>query len=250
MTPKEKSPEKALEIAQKKRRQIRLAAGFYDAQLSEREYAITRCEVDDVSPQELRALLIRLQRVRCPLETIGAVRIHYDHLIDDAEKALRQHLGLETDYSHKVSQCGRDTGGRLFGHIDGIPMSVWCLLYLPEKATKKKPQVSNAIKWCRQNGFLTDAEWLRQEYADIISPQVEPAKLTPFELRLLNDDIFCPDNASNIIQAIKRMEKKGFVVEADMVREKYEDFLCKDLPPPKCTLEEAEAMYRALMGRK
>ena len=84
------------------RRHTLMARFMTNVELSEREISIIDYTADNVTSEELRSLLARLKRSRYPYELIGELRIYYDDLVNDAEKVVRQHLGLETDYSHTV----------------------------------------------------------------------------------------------------------------------------------------------------
>ena len=179
---------------------------------------------------------------------VGAIRIHYDALIDDTEKKIRKELGLEDDYTHTVRYLSAHDYQRVHQwYIDYIPKSYWCLLYAPNHASKNKVCIRNAIKWFEEAGRHEDANTLRHRYENILNPEPPKVALTPFEQRLLNDPDFFPSNITNVVQAIKRLVKKGLLEEAGFIKEKYVDYLCKNNPPPKCTLEEARAMFQALM---
>lgn len=216
---------------------------------TEREQSIIRCEADDVTATEVKRLLPRMQRAGMALVAIGAVRIRYDHLIDDGEKAVRQFLGLEKDYSHKLTLCDahKRTGARPYALIDGIPLYIWCLLHLPEKALKTKAEITIALAWCLTNNRLEEHKKIQTQYGDIIAERpAPPPALSIYESSLVDGRVDFPSGkrATNLLSSIHRMEKKGFVEEAGIVRRFYSFILN---PPPQLTpfarrLLEAETL--------
>lgn len=244
LSPEEKEQEKA--------RRIRMAycwrgvSSFPD----KRQQAIIDCAVDDVTQKEVMNVVSLCRKAGYSELAVGKIRTHYDDIIDDMEKKVRKEFGLENDYTHTIAYGYLSYPPyRRTIHIDGIPKMFWGMLYAPEHVVPKRASVLAAINWFESEGYTEEADSLKVFYSNIIQV-TSPATLTTFEERLLGDPDYVHENISNIYQAIRRMERHGFTKEANIVREKYGYLLAKDRPPPKCTLEEADALFKEIMEGK
>jgi len=211
---------------------------------TERHQAILDCIAEDVTPTEL-ATLLRIARLEGVSELdIGKIRIHYDAIIDDPEKAVRQHFGIDNDYSIVVRRAIRN-GGYVSAQIDGLPAAVWALLYAPDRVAHTPQNIGQAIKALKARGMIEDAERIKKEHADILSP---PPQLTEYQLKLLNDPDYLPDSVSHVKQAIRAMRKRGLEKEANEVGEKYAWFINdEEFREPLISAEEARAILEELM---
>ena len=242
-------------LTQSERSSLKMALGAKAAAFpTEREASILNCEASDVTGEELLFFFNRCKRVNIENETIGRVRIHYDHLIDDAEKGIRKHWGLGDDYSLIVTyaQTKTTSSGKHYDClVDGVPLTTWALIHAPEKVVPSKRTVNLSIKWYEDRRRFEEASWIKEWYQDVLHPTPSQRQLSAFEKRLLEDDNFIPQGSHavyNVRRTVVRLTRDGFEAEAAFIAEKYGWFTGVE-PPPKYTEKEADEMYAKLMQK-
>lgn len=238
----------AAEKAERTKRQSNMANHKKQFPRSPRAESIISCQATDVTQEELKRLLQRLRQQGYPEEKVGAIRIHYDHLVDDAEKQVRHYLGLENDYGHTVTDCRIiKPCGAFYGFVDGLHIKVWCLLYMPERANRTKTIIEAAIRWCKWHFRHEEADMLHQLYHEILNQPPPQFELSEYEKRLVREEVFLPCGTYNIKRAIDHMTQKGFYDEAAEVAEKYAWLLgSENLNTP--SEEELDALFEELLA--
>lgn len=209
-------------------------------------------EYFDVTKQEVKTLLLRMSH-HYPREDIIKMRIKYDAWIDDNEKRLMEEFGLSYD-THQITKTALDSGRGISSsgfnafYINGYSVTEWKMLtdedYVPTIIVLK-----NTIQHVANRGDEEALEiikmkynWMfrEQERGYLIKNGIDPDipyisvtrdkidGMTLYRWRLLHDDNFQPKNKSVLISVIHRLRKDGYDEDAELIEDKYLDFLHPD----------------------
>lgn len=209
-------------------------------------------EYFDVTKEEVKTLLLRMAH-HYPREDIIKMRIKYDAWIDDNEKRLMEEFGLSYNTHVITKKCvdsGRGISSSISGAfcINGYSVTEWKMLtdedYVPTITVLK-----NTIQHVANRGDEEALEIIKMKYSwmfreqergylikngidpDISYTSVTREKIdgmTLFRWRLLHDDDFQPKNRSVLMSAIHRLRKDGYDEDAELIEDKYLEFLHPD----------------------
>lgn len=205
----------------------------------------------DVTTAEVKSLLVRMSH-HYPRDDIIRMRIKYDAWIDDEEKRLMEEFGLSYDI-HKITRTRFESRmGLALNHstfyINGYSVSEWKMLtdedYIPPIAS-----VKNAINRFESLGDEEALEILCMKYSWMLREQergylakngldpdtpytsvtcVKIDGMSFYRWRLLHDDNFHPKSKSLLISAIHRLREDGYEEDAELIEDKYLNFLHPD----------------------
>lgn len=205
-------------------------------------------EYFDVTKEDVRGLLVRMAH-HYSRDDIIKMRIKYDAWIDDKEKRLMEEFGLSYD-THEITKTCLESGRGISSTrgsfcINGYSTAEWKMLtdedYVPTIAA-----VKNAINRIANRGDEEALEIIKMKYSwmfreqergylikngidpDISYTSVTRDKIdgmTLYRWRLLHDDDFQPRNKSVLISVIHRLRKDGYDEDAELIEDKYLDFL-------------------------
>ena len=208
-------------------------------------------EFFDVTKEDVRGLLVRMAH-HYSRDDIIKMRIKYDAWIDDKEKRLMEEFGLSYD-THEITKTCLESGRGISSTrgsfcINGYSTAEWKMLtdedYVPTIAA-----VKNAINRIANRGDEEALEiikmkynWMfrEQERGYLIKNGIDPDipytsvtrdkidGMTLYRWRLLHDDNFQPKNKSVLVSVIHRLRKDGYDEDAELIEDKYLDFLHPD----------------------
>ena len=208
-------------------------------------------EYFDVTKEDVKILLKRMSH-HYSRDDIIKMRIKYDAWIDDKEKRLMEEFGLSYD-THEITKTCLESGRGISSTrnsfcINGYSTVEWKMLtdedYVPTITVLK-----NTIKHVANRGDEEALEiikmkynWMfrEQERSYLIMHGIDPDipytsvtrdkidGMTFFRWRLLHDDDFQPENRSILMSAIHRLRKDGYDEDAELIEDKYLDFLYPD----------------------
>ena len=208
-------------------------------------------EYFDVTKEDVKILLKRMSH-HYSRDDIIKMRIKYDAWIDDKEKRLMEEFGLSYD-THEITKTCLESGRGISSTrnsfcINGYSTVEWKMLtdedYVPTITVLK-----NTIKHVANRGDEEALEiikmkynwmFLEQERSYLIMHGIDPDipytsvtrdkidGMTFFRWRLLHDDDFQPKNRSILMSAIHRLRKDGYDEDAELIEDKYLDFLYPD----------------------
>ena len=208
-------------------------------------------EFFDVTKEEVKTLLVRMAH-HYSRDDIIKMRIKYDAWIDDKEKRLMEEFGLSYD-THEITKTCLESGRGISSTcgsfcINGYSTAEWKMLtdedYVPTIVA-----VKNAINRIANRGDEEALEIIKMKYSwmlreqergylikngidpDIPYTSVTRGKIdgmTLYRWRLLHDDDFQPRNKSVLISVIHRLRKDGYDEDAELIEDKYLDFLHPD----------------------
>ena len=208
-------------------------------------------EYFDVTKEDVKTLLLRMAH-HYPRDDIIKMRIKYDAWIDDKEKRLMEEFGLSYD-THEITKTCLESGRGISSTrgsfcINGYNVTEWKMLtdedYVPTIVA-----VKNAINRIANRGDEEALEiikmkynWMfrEQERGYLIKNGIDPDipytsvtrdkidGMTLYRWRLLHDDNFQPKNKSVLVSVIHRLRKDGYDEDAELIEDKYLDFLHPD----------------------
>ena len=208
-------------------------------------------EFFDVTKEEVKTLLVRMAH-HYSRDDIIKMRIKYDAWIDDKEKRLMEEFGLSYD-THEITKTCLESGRGISSTcgsfcINGYDVTEWKMLtdedYVPTITSVKK-----AINRIANRGDEEALEIIKMKYSwmfreqergylikngidpDIPYTSVTRDKIdgmTLYRWRLLHDDNFQPKNKSVLVSVIHRLRKDGYDEDAELIEDKYLDFLHPD----------------------
>ena len=208
-------------------------------------------EFFDVTKEEVKTLLVRMAH-HYSRDDIIKMRIKYDAWIDDKEKRLMEEFGLSYD-THEITNTCLESGRGISSTrgsfcINGYSTAEWKMLtdedYVPTIVA-----VKNAINRIANRGDEEALEIIKMKYSWMLREQergylikngIDPDipytsvtrdkidGMTLYRWRLLHDDDFQPRNKSVLISVIHRLRKDGYDEDAELIEDKYLDFLHPD----------------------
>ena len=208
-------------------------------------------EYFDVTKEDVKILLKRMSH-HYSRDDIIKMRIKYDAWIDDKEKRLMEEFGLSYD-THEITKTCLESGRGISSTrnsfcINGYSTVEWKMLtdedYVPTITSVKK-----AINRIANRGDEEALEIIKMKYSwmfreqergylikngidpDIPYTSVTRDKIdgmTLYRWRLLHDDNFQPKNKSVLVSVIHRLRKDGYDEDAELIEDKYLDFLHPD----------------------
>ena len=208
-------------------------------------------EYFDVTKEDVRGLLVRMAH-HYSRDDIIKMRIKYDAWIDDKEKRLMEEFGLSYD-THEITKTCLESGRGISSTrgsfcINGYSTAEWKMLtdedYVPTIVA-----VKNAINRIANRGDEEALEIIKMKYSWMLREQergylikngIDPDipytsvtrdkidGMTLYRWRLLHDDDFQPKNRSILMSAIHRLRKDGYDEDAELIEDKYLDFLHPD----------------------
>lgn len=209
-------------------------------------------EYFDVTKEDVKNLLLRMSH-HYPREDIIKMRIKYDAWIDDNEKRLMEEFGLSYD-THQITKSALDSGRGISSssfnafYINGYSVTEWKMLtdedYVPTIIVLKKTiqHVANRGDEEALEIIKMKYNWMfrEQERGYLIKNGIDPNipytsvtrdkidGMTLYRWRLLHDDNFQPKNKSVLVSVIHRLRKDGYDEDAELIEDKYLDFLHPD----------------------
>ena len=208
-------------------------------------------EYFDVTKEDVKILLKRMSH-HYSRDDIIKMRIKYDAWIDDKEKRLMEEFGLSYD-THEITKTCLESGRGISSTrnsfcINGYSTVEWKMLtdedYVPTITVLK-----NTIKHVANRGDEEALEiikmkynWMfrEQERGYLIKNGIDPDipytsvtrdkidGMTLYRWRLLHDDNFQPKNKSVLVSVIHRLREDGYDEDAELIEDKYLDFLHPD----------------------
>ena len=209
-------------------------------------------EYFDVTKEDVKNLLLRMSH-HYPREDIIKMRIKYDAWIDDNEKRLMEEFGLSYD-THQITKSALDSGRGISSssfnafYINGYSVTEWKMLtdedYVPTIIVLKKTiqHIANRGDEEALEIIKMKYNWMfrEQERGYLIKNGIDPDipytsvtrdkidGMTLYRWRLLHDDNFQPKNKSVLVSVIHRLRKDGYDEDAELIEDKYLEFLHPD----------------------
>ena len=208
-------------------------------------------EYFDVTKEDVKILLKRMSH-HYSRDDIIKMRIKYDAWIDDKEKRLMEEFGLSYD-THEITKTCLESGRGISSTrnsfcINGYSTVEWKMLtdedYVPTIIVLKKTiqHVANRGDEEALEIIKMKYNWMfrEQERGYLIKNGIDPNipytsvtrdkidGMTLYRWRLLHDDDFQPRNKSVLISVIHRLRKDGYDEDAELIEDKYLDFLHPD----------------------
>ncbi|MDD7001378.1 MAG: hypothetical protein PUI35_08390 [Oscillibacter sp.] len=208
-------------------------------------------EFFDVTKEDVKTLLIRMAH-HYPRDDIIKMRIKYDAWIDDKEKRLMEEFGLSYD-THEITKTCLESGRGISSTrgsfcINGYNVTEWKMLtdedYVPTITSVKKAinRIANRGDEEALEIIKMKYNWMfrEQERGYLIKNGIDPDipytsvtrdkidGMTLYRWRLLHDDNFQPKNKSVLVSVIHRLRKDGYDEDAELIEDKYLDFLHPD----------------------
>lgn len=208
-------------------------------------------EFFDVTKEEVKTLLVRMAH-HYSRDDIIKMRIKYDAWIDDKEKRLMEEFGLSYD-THEITKTCLESGRGISSTrgsfcINGYSTAEWKMLtdedYVPTIIVLKKTiqHIANRGDEEALEIIKMKYNWMfrEQERGYLIKNGIDPDipytsvtrdkidGMTLYRWRLLHDDNFQPKNKSVLVSVIHRLRKDGYDEDAELIEDKYLDFLHPD----------------------